>query len=59
MKAKLFIQLFTILALPVFGNALQNNKNNFPSDWKIAAKMMVDKQIKDFLIQKISSYLIY
>ena len=47
MKAKLFIQLFTILVLPVFGNALQNNKNNFPSDWKIAAQTMVNKQIKD------------
>ena len=47
MKAKLFIQLFTILVLPVFGNALQNHKNNFPSDWKIAAQTMVKKQIKD------------
>jgi len=47
MKVKLLIQLFTILVLPLFGNAGQNNNNDFPSDWKIAAQTMVKKQIKD------------
>ena len=46
MKTKL-IQLFTILVLPLFGNAVQNNNNDFPSDWKIAAQTMVKEQIKD------------
>ena len=46
MKEKLFIQLFVILYLPLFGNAFQNN-NNFSYDWEIAAKIMVNKQIKD------------
>ena len=47
MKVKLLIQLFIILVLPLFGNADQNNNNDFPSDWKIAAQTMVKKQIKD------------
>jgi len=47
MKVKLLIQSFTILVLPLFGNADQNNNNDFPSDWKIAAQSMVKKQIKD------------
>ena len=47
MKVKFLIPLFIILVLSLFINAQQNDKNNFPSDWKIAAKMMVDKQIKD------------
>jgi protein-L-isoaspartate(D-aspartate) O-methyltransferase len=47
MKVKLLIQSFTILVLPLFGNADQNNNNDFPSDWKIAAQTMVKKQIKD------------
>ena len=47
MKVKLLIQLFTILVLPLFGNAVQNNNIDFPSDWKIAAQTMVNKQIKD------------
>ena len=47
MKVKLLIQSFTILVLPLFGNADQNNNNDFPSDWKIAAQLMVKKQIKD------------
>ena len=47
MKVKLLIQLFTILVLPLFGNAVQNNNNDFPSDWKIAAQTMVKEQIKD------------
>tara|TARA_B100001146_G_scaffold212566_1_gene212142 strand:- start:397 stop:1143 length:747 start_codon:yes stop_codon:yes gene_type:complete len=47
MKVKLLIQLFTILVLPLFGNAVQNNNIDFPSDWKIAAQTMVNMQIKD------------
>ena len=47
MKVKFLIPLFIILVLSLFVHAQQNDKNNFPYDWKIAAKMMVDKQIKD------------
>ena len=47
MKVKFLIPLFIILVLSLFVHAQQKDKNNFPSDWKIAAKMMVDKQIKD------------
>ena len=47
MMVKFLIPLFIILVLSLFVHAQQNDKNNFPSDWKIAAKMMVDKQIKD------------